>query len=180
MAERMRIERIVSNVYGRPCWNVRPGFGSFLTLEFGDPHLEVREPVTAKKSSPAVVRKILGRRGVYIHGDWHLWIYCCDWAVFSRRRRVGDNSGKVKIRQAAEFLNGQKLSGFSISPRKVSCVFRFDLGGTLKTKPYDKESEQWMLYDPSHRVLVIRADSRYKYVPSSRPDNQKDWKIIHR
>ena len=86
----MQIERVVRRLYGKPCWGVSPGFGSFLTLEFGEPHLEVREPVAMKKGTSAGVRKNLIRRAVYIHGDWHLWIYCCDWQVFSGTKHIGD------------------------------------------------------------------------------------------
>jgi len=175
----MQIEGIVRKLYGKPCWGVRPGFGSFITLEFGDPHLEVREPIVANKSTPAIVRKSLARRGVYIRGDWHLWIYCCDWVVFSDSSLIGDSSTKVKIRRAAEFLNGQKLTHFSILYRKVRCVFKFDLGGILRTRPYDHESEQWLLYEPSHKVLSVRADGRYKYGPSDVPDDQGQWKRMH-
>ena len=180
MGEGMRIERMVSKLYGKPCWGVRPGFGSFLTMEFGNPRLQVREPIVASKITPPIVRKSLARRRVHIYGEWHLWIYCCDWGVFSARSLVGDCSTKVKIRRAAEFLDGQQLTYFSISPRKVSCVFQFDLGAILKTKPYDNESEQWMLYEPSHRVLSVRADGRYKYGPSDVPDDQGQWKRIYK
>ena len=176
----MRIERIIRRLYGKPCWGVTPGFGSFLTLEFGEPHLEVREPIIADRATSAKVRKILARRGVRIRGDWRLWIYCCDWVVFSGRSRVGDSSTKMKIRKAAEFLNGQKLTHFSISLRKVSCVFKFDLGAILKTKPYDNESEQWLLYEPPHKVLSVRADGRCKYVPSDVPDDLGQWKRVHK
>jgi hypothetical protein len=86
----------------------------------------------------------------------------------------------MKIRKAAEFLNGQKLTYFSISVRKVSCVFKFDLGGILKTMPYDSESEQWLLYEPSHKVLSVGADGRYKNVPSDMPDDLGQWKRMHK
>ena len=155
----MQVERVIRRLYGKPCWGVNPGFGSFLTLEFGKPHLEVREPVVPKKGASAKVWKGLAPRGVHVHGEWHLWVYCCDWEVFSGHKRIGDRSTKAKIRRAAEFLNGQKLTRFSTSPRKVSCVFEFDLGATLKTRPYDNESEQWLLYEPSHKVLSVRADA---------------------
>ena len=92
--------------------------------------------------------------------------------------RVGDSSAKMKIRKAAEFLNGQKLTHFSISLGKVSCVFKFDLGAILKTKPYDNESEQWLLYEPSHKVLSVRADGRYEYVPSDVPESKGKWQPL--
>ena len=166
----MQIERIVRRLYGKPCWGVNPGVGPSLTLEFGKPSLKIREPIVPSKSVSAGVRERLARRGVQVHGEWHLWIYCCDWEVFCGSKRIGDNSTKSKIRAAAEFLNGQKLTRFSISPRKFNCVFEFDLGASLKTRPYDKGAEQWLLYGPSHKVLILRADG-YKYMRSDVPED---------
>ncbi len=174
----MQFESVFKRVYGKPCWGVKPGFGSFLTLEFGKPHLEVREPIVESKSTSAKVREGMARRGVFVHGEWHLWIYGCDWDVFSGSKRIGDSSTKRKILCAAEFLDGQKLIRFSISPRKASCVFEFDLGAALKTQPYDNESEQWLLYEPSHKVLSLRADRRYKYSISDVPNDHREWKPI--
>ncbi len=176
----MRVESVVKRLYGKPCWGVTPGFGSFLTLEFGKPHLEVREPVAANKGTPAKVQKVLASREVHVHGEWHLWVYCCAWEVFSGGKHIGGSTTKAKIRRAAEFLNGQKLTRFSILLPKVRCVFEFDLGATLTTRPYDKESEQWLLYEPSHRVLSVRADGRYKYMPSDAPEDQGKWKPMQR
>jgi hypothetical protein len=121
----------------------------------------------------------LARRIASIHGEWHLWIYCCDWEVFSGKKCAGDSSTKTKVLRAAKLLDGQKLIRFSISPKEVSCVFEFDLGGRLKTHPFDKEGEQWLLYEPSHRVLIVRGDGRYKYEPSNLPEDQGRWKLLH-
>lgn len=159
-----------------PCWNVRPGHGSFLTLEFGKPYLVVREPIPVPRGSSAKVRRHLAGRQVYPRGEWHLWIMHCDWEVSCKSKRVGDSSTKSSIGRAANFLNGQKLTQYSISPRKVQSIFVFDLGAILKTFPYDKNSEQWQLFDPSHKVLVLRADGRYKYVRSDRPADEDAWK----
>jgi hypothetical protein len=118
-----QIERVVRRLYGKPCWGVKPGFGSFLTLEFGKPNLEVREPLVASKAASERVRQALARRRVQVHGEWHLWIYCCHWEVLSGNKRVGDSSSKTKIRRAAEFLNGQKLIGFAVSPEMlIACL----------------------------------------------------------
>jgi hypothetical protein len=176
----MQIERIMRRLYGKPCWGVNAGFGSFLTFEFGKPNLEVRDPIVASNGASATVRERLARREVNVHGEWHLWIYFCDWKVFSGSKLIGDSSTKPKIRRAAQFLNGQKLIRFSISPRKVNCIFDFDLGATLKTRPYDKDGEQWLLYGPSHKVLSVRADGRYKYKRSDVPEGQGEWKPMQR
>ena len=172
-------ERVFKRIYGKPCWGVRPSYGSFLTLEFGKPHLEIREPVVASRNASAKVRESLARRGACPKGEWHLWIYCCDWVVLFNRKRIGDSSTKLRIRRAADFLNGQKLIRFVILPRRGQSVFEFDLGTTLKTRPYDRKSEQWLLYEKgSRRVLLVRADGCYMYKRCDLPRNQRDWRPI--
>jgi hypothetical protein len=170
-------EKVFGRIYGEPCWGVRPGYGSFLTLEFGKPFLKTREPIVASKDSSIRVREGLARRSVFVHGEWHLWIYCCDWEVLSKGKAIGDSSTKLKVRRAADCLDGQKLTRFSMSPRNVRCVFEFDLGATLKTKAYDKDSEQWMLFEPSYKVLTLRADGRYSHERSNSSEDDI-WKGI--
>jgi len=172
------LEKAFSGIYGKPCWCVRPGYGSFLTMEFGTPHLVVREPIVASKGSSAKVQKTLARRNVVPRGDWHLWIYCCDWQLSSKGKRIANSSRRGTIPGAADVLNGQKLICFSISLRKMVCTFEFDLGAILTTRPFDKESEQWLLYGPRHRVLVVRADGRYKYESSHASGNTGSWKPL--
>jgi hypothetical protein len=171
-------KRVFAGILGKPCWDVKPGVGSFLTLEFGKPHLVIREPVAARKRVSVKVREHLAHRQVDARGEWHLWIYCCDWEVRCKGKRVGNSSTRLGIRRAAAFLYGQKLIRFSISPRKVQSIFVFDLGATLKTFPCDKTSEQWMVFEPSQKVLVLRADGQYKHARSDRPHDEGAWETI--
>jgi len=173
------LERAFSRIYGKPCWGVKQGHGSFLTFEFGESHVVVYEPVVTSRIVSPRVRKGLARRLAFARGQWHLWIYCCSWEVLSRGRSLAHSeSSDSKIQRAADFLNGQKLVRFSILPRKLQCIFEFDLGGILKTWPYDKKSEQWLLYEPSKNVLLLRADRHYKYGRSDVPGNDEDWKPL--
>jgi hypothetical protein len=77
-------------------------------------------------------------------------------------------------------MDGEKLVRFTLVPRGLHCTFEFDLGSILVTKPFSRTHEQWMLYEPTGKVLTLRADKRYSHHPSDRADNQKDWKPIQR
>jgi hypothetical protein len=171
-------ETVFKKIYGKPCWGVSPGVGSFLTLNFGEPHLEIREPIVAGKGASARVRGDLARRAVRVHGEWQLWLTHCNWEILAAGKRVGDGSTKMKVQRAADFLNGQKLLRFSISTTKGETVFDFDLGATLKTRPYDRKSEQWLLFTPSRTVLTARADLFYKYERADLPNDAGVWKPI--
>ena len=74
------------HVYGLPCWNAKSGWGSFLTMEFGLPHLEIREPSPPKPDWSLRTRRSQARRLVVVHGEWHLWIYCCEWKVHTGKK----------------------------------------------------------------------------------------------
>jgi len=173
-----RIRLALRRLYGLPCWNVERGYGSFLTLEFGRPNLRVREP-RESTSKLKRVRNLAARRLVYVRGDWHLWIYCCDWAVLEGSRLVGDSDSKRRIDRAARFLNGQKLVSARLIPRGMRSVFEFDLGGRLQTQPFDRSSEQWLLYEPNGNVLNVRADRRYSYGPGDRHPDRQRWLRIN-
>ncbi len=133
-----------------------------MTLEFGRPLLEIRNPIRSKSRSTKV-RKLLSRRSVAIHGKWHLWIYDCDWIVRAKGKRVGDSGSPLTYRRAAEKLDGQKLVGIAIDPRSTRTQFDFDLGGSLETRACNRDGEQWMLKEPSGHWFTVRADGRYCY-----------------
>jgi hypothetical protein len=170
--------RSFNPIYGRPWWGVRPGHGSFLTLEFGEPHLSVREPRDAPSDTSSRVRKLLERRNVTLRGDWHLWIYCCNWTVREDGKIIGDSTSNRRIKRAAEALDGQQLESFTFSHRGCRSSFVFDLGGVLETCPYDRASEQWLLYQPSGKVLTLRADKKYSHHAKDAPPSTERWHPI--
>lgn len=170
-----QIQKSFGAVSGLPCWGVKRGQGSFLTLEFGDPHLIVREPVESVSAS-VKIRRRLARRHVYVAGQWHLWVYCCDWWVRSAARVIGDSSSSRKVERAARYLDGQRLTGVSLGVRGARTVFAFERGDVLETRPYDRRSEQWILYEPRNRVLVLRADRKYCYQSVSEP--MRSWRAV--
>lgn len=172
------IETVFAKLYGKPCWNVTKGLGSFLTFEFGKPRLEIREPRKPKPDASPAVKRAMARRRINVRGEWHLWIYCCDWGVFDGDQLIGDCSRTRRINRAAALLDGQKLMNVEIIPRGCRTVFEFDLGGILETKPYNRTDEQWMLFDPSGKVLTLRADKKYSYTPSDPCDTDENWKFI--
>jgi hypothetical protein len=107
------------------------------------------------------------------------WIYCCEWEVYTGKKLVGHSdfkgSRKKWIERGAYELEGQKLTGIRVKPESGSSTFDFDLGSRLKTKPYNKRSDQWLLYQPDGRVLTYRADGRYSHHHGNLPRAQEKW-----
>jgi hypothetical protein len=169
------VDQVFQPVYGLPCWNVDYGVGSFLTLEFGQPHLRIEEPRESKSQSSRV-RKLSARRHVFLHGDWHLWLQFCEWHVYTGNKLIGDSalesSSKRRIARAARELDGQQLLQVTIDPSHGTSVMTFDLGSRLETKPYEPNSIQWMLYEWNGKVLTYCANGRLRYASGDSPREQ--------
>jgi hypothetical protein len=171
-----RIDRSFKPLRLLPCWSVSKGLASFLTMEFGDPSLRIREPKEPTNPVTPRVRKLLSRRRVIVQGQWHLWVYCCKWCVCDEKGNiVGDWSSPRKIHRAAGYLDGQILSDVKILGRGARTCFSFDLGATLETAPYDRTGEQWLLYEPNGYVLTWRADRMYSYVQGNAEASKETW-----
>jgi hypothetical protein len=140
--------------------------------------LEVREPTVASKDSSPRVRRLLARRNIFVHGEWHLSIADCAWEVLSNGTHAANGTTKRSMQRTARLLDGQKLIQFSFVPKRAECVFEFDLGTTLRTVPYDRKGEQWRLFTPSQKVLTLRADRYYQYMLSNVPMGRRFWKPV--
>jgi hypothetical protein len=131
---------------GEPAWDVSIGQGSFITLEFGHPHIRRTEP-TAK----------VPKRIVRVGGDWHLFVYCCDWQILDADRVIATSDGsKEEMNAAAKFLDGQIL--VKATDTGLGTLFEFDLGGMILTSPSrDEADDQWLLY---HGEQVYVCDAK--------------------
>jgi hypothetical protein len=160
-------------LFGLPSWHVKKGHGSFLTFEFGSPNQDISK-VHEFKSSEIQVEK---KRIVSIHGDWHLWIYCCGWKIFQESRLLShDESDSEKIKIACSALDGQKIEDIEVELKSMNTRFSFDLGGYLETNPYSDEIDtQWYLYCPRGKVFDFRSDGYYSYEKGNTPIDKDKW-----
>ncbi len=162
MTPRTTIDRAFRKIADLPCWGLSVGSATSLTFEFGEPRLIIREPLEAPRASLRI-RKRLARRHVKVAGQFFLWIYECHWAVFDRGKPSGGSGSRRSMQRAADILAGQKLIDISISRRGTRTVFSFDLGAELHVRPIRRDSEMWMLFEPTGKVLSLRADRTYAY-----------------
>ena len=172
----MIIDDIFSSVIGKFCWDAEQGYGSFLTFEFGEPHLDIWEMTRSKDG----IREKL--RSVAVNGDWHLWIYLCDWKIYSHDTlKASSQSSKRDIMRAMGRLNGQILSHVEVYPSCTTTLL-FELGDRLETMPnvteYGSDSELWLLYEHSGKVFTLRADQTYSYQPGNTPRNDESWQPL--
>jgi hypothetical protein len=161
---RLKAERLLENFFrglrGAPAWGVSVEYGSWLSLNFGNPHLEVREAVAEAQSPMA------RRRTVFVKGDHRLWIDLCTWDLFAgSRRRFHSEQRRSSLRRAAAPLNGQIITTLLIKTRPFVAEFQFDAGSRLVMKPYPRApgaDELWHLYT-GRRYLCLAASRHVRH-----------------
>ncbi len=176
------IDNVFRPIYRKPCWQVEQGYGSFLTFEFGEPHLDIQEPRQIRQDASEGAKKYAARRHVYVHGDWHLWVYLCDWRILSHGQVIAHSGASRRvIKKATWELNGQALVQVNVSDGLVSTM-DFDLGGQLvlipNTDVYEKTAELWRLFEPSGDVFTLRADKQYCRAPGSTAMGDEPWQAL--
>lgn len=162
------LNTFIGPVLGLPAWGVKQGHGSFLTFEFGEPRLEVVERQSPTKGL---------RRDAHVHGQWHLWIYCCHWRALNDGAQLAwSEDDQASIGRAMAVLNGQKLIEVRVAPEEGRSTFTFDLGGSLETWPYgdDATEEQWTIQTDTE-AFAYRADGLYSRGPSDTPPDVQRW-----
>jgi hypothetical protein len=172
------LDEVFAPIMDGPCWNASSGVGSFMTMEFGDPSIEISR--TSKSDHvDKDTNKPLCRRRVYVQGQWRLWIYCCKWQCFLQGRKAGHSAlkstSKQPIQRAAAALDGQILTSVTVDPAQGTSQFRFDLGGVLNTEPYELDSIQWMFSRRSGMIFSYRSDGLYSYHAGNVPDSDEVW-----
>lgn len=163
------IAELLEPVLGRPSWLVRLGYGTFITMEFGEPAVRVSDPVLTKIHIDGAPGQARTRRST-VGGQWHLWVYCCQWSLLLGGTQLADSeSDDTTMHRALHVLDGQALTAVEIEPADGRTRFTFDLGCSLLTCPDppgtggDTEpAVQWYLYLRSGPVLAVRDDGHYE------------------
>ena len=161
-----------AQIAGLPSWEVRRGHGSFVTLEFGAPRVEISD-VRALPLPIAREQLQVPGRSAYVRGEWHLWIYCCEWSLSWRDREIGNSeSPDVPMNRALGVLNGQSLIDVVAGTADGRSSFAFDLDCVLATRPPPdaaRDLVQWMFFRPSGDVLNLYADGRLETSKGNEP-----------
>jgi hypothetical protein len=154
------LKRHLRRVSGNPCWGVAAEYGSWLSLQFGAPSLEIREAQPDAKSG------YFSRRRVYLKGQHKLWIEMSDWEILEgKRRKFHSDQSRAQLRRAANLLHGQILVGFSLALRPLRSTFTFDGGSRLISTRYRKAKpdwELWHLYSP-RSYIALCSDGNLKF-----------------
>jgi hypothetical protein len=151
-------------VFGTAPWKVKPGVGSFLTLEFG----------------PRI------KTDGHIHGRWHLWIYLSNWKLFRGERQLVDSDAERKlIAISTRRLEGESLTDIDFNARTKKTTFSFgDFRLVVSPADYldspDERDHYWIFFMPDQEVLAVgpagmrveRGDARQSSVDRKKQEVQ--------
>lgn len=116
-------------------WFVRRSTDRVLRMDFGRPHLKVREPNLHKPENSQAVIDALERRLVVPAGQWHLFVAEGGWSVNTTFYACGRYDANIEnIDATLAQLDGQRLVNVSQSDGP-SWILEFDLGGSLHLSP---------------------------------------------
>lgn len=160
-----RVDRSLQPVYGQPCWGLHYNRQLNLSMNFGQPSLDVREPFHTESESE-FVQRIARRRRVTVRGDWWLWISCCYWQLSASGQELATGASSLRrIERAIRELDGQQLVSVAIRPETGATLFTFDLGCVLHCRRHEKntDDELWTLYKPSGYVLSVYGNGTFSH-----------------
>lgn len=153
------LDAILATLSGRMAWSARRGYGTFLTMEFGSPHIKTREPINVSPEADPEHSARMARRRVFIEGDWHFWIQHANWTLRTASHlATNTQSYSAMIDQAMQELDGQILESYDISgfPEKFS--LRFDLGAMLDIGGSDRTGDElWSITLRNEYVVICDA-----------------------
>ena len=169
------LEQFWNPIVGNMAWQVRKGYGTFLTMEFGPPHLSVRELAIPPDETKRPIGGLLSRRRVFVQGTWHLWIKYCSWTIedhFGSEIRIlkngeqGEKNNGEQGDNILQDLEGQILNNVKSDAQKGTLLAEFDLGSKLLISPGFDEAEgpMFSLYGPEKQYSEVRiyADNSIK------------------
>jgi len=150
------LQKIVNNLVSLKARNVKLGYGSFITMDFGN---DVEVVVKTKK-------------GLHKHtrGEWYLWVYQCAWRIDKAGKPVvGSEDDRKIIEKLVKIIENKVLKKFDILTNSFDAKLTFSGGIVLYLFSYiTVEVEQWKLFAPGNKVLVTGPGTKWSYRDSDK------------
>ncbi len=151
----------VANFFGRlqglPCWHWEQTYASWLSINFGQPHLKITE------ADPNAKSRYRRKRSVLVDGDHRLSITMSEWHIIMNGHELAwSNSPRKTIREALCEINGQNLFKVDIDivRRKTTFLFESNIELRVKSDENLKRCDSlWKLF--SRNQLLALTDEGY-------------------
>lgn len=153
------LQAVLRPILGKPCWQARQGYSSFITCEFGEPQLNTyhRPDRSGNKEK---------RRRIRVAGSHHLWIEQCEWWIYENDEILANSeSSDEVIADAVDRIDSQIFESADILNTTGCCTFRFEGGLEIRMTPYEEEFPDtslciWHLYGPE-LVYSFHASGKF-------------------
>lgn len=147
---------------GGVVWGVKKVHGSIVNMQFGEPHLWIREPVIPSSNSSQKVKENLRRRRVFVVGQWQFCIQDGEWEIIAGSYKINNIEVRQEmIDECLGELDGQKLISAQEDTEKHSIMLDFDFGASVRIWPsptMPREVEQWNLHIWGGDTILYRND----------------------
>ena len=131
-AEASKALALLLHVKGELVWFVRLSADNVLRMDFGSPHLKIREPNPHASGNSQAVIDALGRRMVTPTGKWHLFISEGEWSVTTKFYACSRSDTNAEhINATLRQLDGQRLVNVNRKNERHGWSLEFDLGAIL-------------------------------------------------
>lgn len=166
------VEEQFAPLLGLPCWDLHWDSQTGLRLNFGEPHLEVRDPIAGTAPGQPGHPASLTYRNVLVRGEWVFWISGLWKLSLVDLPPTTGSSSRRRIQMGLARLEGQRLTGCEVNPHTGMTSMTFDLGGRLHVRRTSRQSEYgiWSLHMPGDHYLSVRGDGRYSLEPGDSRD----------
>lgn len=144
------IQSYIISMLGKKTWGVSLGEGSFITMEFGNPILQTKE-------------------NEQIHGEWHLWVYCCCWRLEQGEHILAaSEDSRPKLEKAVQILEGLSLNSVELLAPAWDTIFSFEKQVILRLfSVYSQDYEHWILFAPNGNVITVGPGTNWSLKKSS-------------
>jgi hypothetical protein len=144
------LDDILATLIGKIAFSLKQSYGSFFFVEFGGPHLRLREPIEPKPEASEKAKTSLRRRRVHVVGTWSLFVQDCNWTLTNEQQSVCQADAPENMENLFRGVEGQYLISARIDHATKTCTLEFDLGASLKLWPRidrnpDPSEDQWRL-----------------------------------
>lgn len=179
----MHLMKAIHPLLGKIVWHPKHSTGSMISLEFGEPTMQVREPKTpsdtSKALSPLIQKKLLSRF-VVLKGQYSLLFSECSWVLqLDGSEFAHSESSADLIGRSIEGLQGQKIVEIGCRIEKfLQFEFTFDLGLRILTKSLKSSDLHFDLFDNvANKILSVRGDGMVVFGDSDLEENELVWEF---
>lgn len=171
------LEEIFAPVIGKIAFSLKQTHGSCFFVEFGDPHLRIREPIVLRPGASEKSKISLRRRRVFVVGTWSLLVQDCNWTLTNEQRSVCQADAPEDMENVFRGVEGQYLVSASVDEATKTFTLEFDLGGNLKLwsrsdrdPDLDPDEDQWRLHCKDGSSVGYTNDGSIAVESASDPD----------